>query len=242
MKVNILIPAAGLGSRFTQKEEYKSCSKPLIEVWRGQKMIDLVVENLLTGSRGYSVNFIFCVREDDVYNHLSSKYPDSRIIRVKELTRGPASTCLLAKEFINSKIPLIIANSDQYIHKFKLKRFLKFCKKYDAVLGTFFSQHPKNSYIKMNEENLVIEVKEKQVISNIATSGLHYWSCGEDFVNSAETMIREKDTVNNEYYVAPSYNYLQEDAKIGVYHFNEGFHWPIGTPEDLVKFKKEFEK
>lgn len=237
MKLNILIPLAGLGSRFTSAN-YQD-PKPMLEVL-GKKMIDLVVDNITEGKQKYHKNLIFCVRDEQIHQHLAAKYPDSRIIKVEELTKGPASTCLLAKEFINSNTPLLVTNSDQYIHQFKLKRFLKYCRDYDAVLGTFFSQHPKNSYIKLNDHNLVIEVREKQVISNIASSGLHYWARGQDFISSAEIMIEKQDMANNEYYVAPSYNYLSEESQIGVYHFNQGFHWPLGTPEDLELFKKEF--
>jgi hypothetical protein len=50
-------------------------------------------------------------------------------------------------------------------------------------------------------------------------------------------MIKNKDTTNGEYYVAPTYNYLiKRKLKIGIFMFNQ--HYPIGTPEQLKDFLK----
>jgi hypothetical protein len=82
-------------------------------------------------------------------------------------------------------------------------------------------------------------VKEKIVISNIATNGLHYWKFGKYFVDSAEEMIRGNDRYNGEFYIAPTYNYLiNKGKKILPYFFN--LHFPIGIPEDLEKYKNTY--
>ena len=82
----------------------------------------------------------------------------------------------------------------------------------------------------------MVEVKEKIVISNLATNGLHYWKHGKYFVKSAEEMIAQNDRYNGEFYVAPTYNYLIKDGKkVLPYFFN--LHFPIGVPEDLEKYQ-----
>jgi hypothetical protein len=52
------------------------------------------------------------------------------------------------------------------------------------------------------------------------------------FVSSAEEMISEEDRTNNEFYVAPTYNYLIKSGK-KILPFFYNLHFPIGTPEDL---------
>jgi dTDP-glucose pyrophosphorylase len=80
-------------------------------------------------------------------------------------------------------------------------------------------------------------VKEKEVISNVATNGFHWWKKGVFFVESVNQMKRNKDNVNGEYYVAPSYNYMiQRGMKVMPYAFN--MHYPIGTPKDYETYKK----
>jgi len=77
---------------------------------------------------------------------------------------------------------------------------------------------------------------EKEVISNIATNGIHWFRRGSDFVRGAEKMIEADDRVNGEFYIAPSVNYLiAEGLKVMPFFFN--LHFPIGTPEDLQKYE-----
>ena len=74
-------------------------------------------------------------------------------------------------------------------------------------------------------------------MSNYATNGLHYWSKAKYFYESCDEMFSRNDRVLNEFYVAPSYNYMiQNGKKVVQYFFNE--HHPIGIPRDLEKFKK----
>ena len=50
-------------------------------------------------------------------------------------------------------------------------------------------------------------------------------------------MIANNDRCNNEFYVAPSYNYLiKTGKKIINYHIDKNQHHPVGTPEDLERY------
>jgi len=111
-KLNVLIPMAGLGSRFAQKGY--TFPKPLIDVC-GKPMIQVVVENL-----NIDANYIFVVQKEhyEKYNlqhFLNLIKPDCKIVQVDGLTEGAACTTLLAREYIDNDNPLLIANSDQYI-------------------------------------------------------------------------------------------------------------------------------
>ena len=78
---------------------------------------------------------------------------------------------------------------------------------------------------------------EKQPISEHATVGIYWYKKGSKFVECAEAMIGKNDRVNNEFYFAPTYNYLiMENGKVGPYFVNE-FNG-LGTPEDLEEFLK----
>ena len=67
---------------------------------------------------------------------------------------------------------------------------------------------------------------------------MHFWKHGKDFVSSSEQMISLNDKYSNEFYVAPSYNYLiKEGKKILPFYYN--LHFPIGIPEDLMFFEEK---
>lgn len=233
-ELNVLIPMAGEGSRFAQAGY--SFPKPLIEV-NGKPMIQVVTENLNIKNAHY----IFIVRKDhyEKYNFesfLNSIAENCKIVISDAVTQGAACSCLLAKEYINNDIPLIIANSDQFV-EWDVNKFLSQMNNVDAGIASFEANHPKWSYAKLGEDGLVSEVAEKKVISKNATVGIYYWTKGKDFVNSAEKMIEENFRVNNEFYVCPTFNYLiQEKKKVKLFEVDK--MWGLGTPEDLDHYLK----
>ena len=88
------------------------------------------------------------------------------------------------------------------------------------------------SFARVDENGVVLEVAEKNPISDIATAGLYYWSRGSDFVKYAELMVEKNIRVNNEFYVCPVYNQAIEDGKIiNIYPIDKMIN--LGTPEDL---------
>jgi HAD superfamily hydrolase (TIGR01509 family) len=236
-KLNVLIPMAGAGSRF-EKAGY-TFPKPLIEV-NGKPMIQVVVENL-----NIDANYIFIVQKshrekynlDTLLNLIS---PNCNIIDVDGITEGAACTALLAKDLINNYNPLFFANSDQFVDWDSNEFMYKMNESnLDGGIVTFESTHPKWSFAKVDDSNLVTEVAEKNPISNNATVGFYYWKNGKDFVKYAESMIEKDIRVNNEFYVCPVFNEAISDGKkIKNYRINK--MWGIGTPEDLNIFLNEF--
>jgi len=239
LKMNVLIPMAGAGSRF-QKAGY-TFPKPLVDVI-GKPMIQLVVENL-----NIDANFIFVVQKEhrEKYNidtFLNLIAPNCQIIEVDGLTEGAACTALMAKEFINNNNPLFFANSDQFVEWDSNEFFYKMNENdCDGGIVTFNATHPKWSFAKVNEKGFVIEVAEKNPISDIATVGFYYWKHGSDFVKYAEKMIKENLRINNEFYVAPVFNQAIQDDKV-ISTFNVEKMWGIGTPEDLRYYLENYKQ
>jgi dTDP-glucose pyrophosphorylase len=158
------------------------------------------------------------------------------------MTEGAACTALLAKELINNNEELIIANSDQWVN-WNNQHFLTFLRDNNADGGivTFYSTHPKWSFIKLDDEGKVTAVAEKKPISNIATVGIYYFKKGKYFVEAAEQMIKKNIRTNNEFYIAPAYNeMIQVNKKILNYPIAE--MRGLGTPEDLSKFLENIDK
>jgi len=238
--MQVLIPCAGAGSRF-EKAGY-SFPKPLIAVknFNDKPMIQVVVENL-----GIPAIHTFIVRKEHTqqyhFKQLLNRIAKCNIVEVDHLTEGAACTTLLAKKFINNDEPLLIANSDQYIENFDWNKFMYSMQgdKIDGGILTFNNSHPKWSYVRLDDNGFVTEVKEKEVISNEATVGIYYWSKGSDYVKYAEQMIAKNVRVNNEFYVAPVYNEAIGDGKkVKIFHINK--MWGLGTPEDLTYFQDHF--
>lgn len=238
-KINILIPAAGAGSRFA-KEGYEK-PKPFIDVL-GKPMIMRVLDNLKVDNAHYIIILqkTYLENEKKLCEQISKDYNVS-FVSVESLTEGTACSVLHARELIDNDIPLMIANSDQIID-IDINDYINDCKNrnLDGSILCFTDKEksPKWSFVKMNNE-LIVEVKEKEVISDIATVGIYLFSKGSLFVDSAIDMIVRNDRVNNEFYTAPAYNYaIKNGAKIGCFLMNFDDMHGIGTPDDLQKYIK----
>lgn len=236
-KLNVLIPMAGAGSRFS-KAGY-TFPKPLIDV-QGKPMIQVVAENL-----NIKANFIYIVQKEhrEEYNLdtlLNLVTPGCKVVEVSELTEGAACTALLAKDYIDNDAPLFFANSDQFVEWDSNEFFYKMNEtEADGGIVTFRATHPKWSFAKVNEEGLVTKVAEKNPISDIATVGFYYWKHGSDFVKYAEQMIKQDIRVNNEFYVCPVYNEAIKDQK-EIRTFDIPKMWGLGTPEDLKYYLENY--
>jgi HAD superfamily hydrolase (TIGR01509 family) len=237
--LNVLIPMAGLGSRF-QSQGY-SFPKPLIDI-RGRPMIEVVVQSL-----NIRANYIFIVQKEH-YEKYNLKYllrliaPHCKIIQVNKITEGAACTTLLAKKLINNNEPLLIVNSDQFLNWNSSEIMYSFQNdNIDGGIVTFQSSHPKWSYAKIGQDGYIKEVAEKKPISRNATAGIYFWKKGKDYVRFAEKMINKNIRVNNEFYVCPVFNEaILEGKKFKISKIDKSDMWGIGTPEDLNYFLENY--
>lgn len=237
--LNIVIPMAGLGSRFA-KNGY-TLPKPLIEI-HGKPMIQVVINNLKCRE---AHRFIFICLKDHLEQYgLKDKFlswaPHCRIIAIETVTQGAACTVLLATDLIHNDDPLMIANSDQWID-ICVDNYLSDMKvrNLDGMMMTMTADDPKWSFVRLDGEGRIMEVVEKKVVSREATVGIYNFKRGRDFVTSAENMIKKRLTVNNEYYVAPVYNEMIAAGKsLGFYNIGEEGNgmYGLGKPEDLALF------
>ena len=232
-ELNILIPMAGLGSRF-QKAGY-TLPKPLIDVNK-KPMIQVAVENL-----NINAHYIYVVQKEHFEEYslralLNSISPGCTIVETDGFTEGAACTALLAKEFIDNNNPLFLANSDQFVEWDSIKFGQQMYEtKVDGGIVTFKSSNPNCSFVKLDENGLIEKVAEKDPISDLATVGFYYWRKGADFVKYAEQMISKNLRVNNEFYICPVYNEAINDGKsIGI--FGAKTYWSLGTPDALAYF------
>lgn len=237
--LNIVIPMAGLGSRFARAGY--TVPKPLIPV-HGVPMIRLVIANIAPSTPH---RFVFiCQRahaaEFGLREKLTAWAPGAEVIELDGLTEGAACTVLTARAQIDSDQPLMIANSDQYVD-IAIDPYVDAmaARGLDGLIMTMQADDPKWSFAALDGNGHVTRVVEKEVISTHATVGIYNFRRGADFVRAADQMIARNLRVNNEFYVAPVYNQLvEEGARIGVYDIGSAGSgmYGLGIPADLDAF------
>lgn len=236
--LNIVIPMAGHGSRFTAAGY--ALPKPLIPL-HGVSMIETVIANLAPRRRHH--RFLFLVQRVHCERYglddrLRDAAPGCEILTVDEVTAGAACTVLLARRMIDSAEPLMIANCDQWIDA-DIDDYLDAVDGLDGLIMTMHAEGEKWSYVRTGDDGLVEAVAEKQPISDQATVGIYNFARGADYVAAADAMIGRGLTVNGEYYVAPVYQlFVEAGARVGTWSVgavDDGMYG-LGTPEDLERF------
>jgi len=212
--LHILIPMGG-PARF-DSEEF-TYPKPLIEI-DGRPLIEQVVRCF--DRIGQDKQYIFVVSSSDCQQyHLDSVLElvtEHRciVIQLKKPTQGAACSALMAIEHIDNDEPLIISNSDHIIDydlNLVLDRFQR--RGVDAGTICFESVHPKWSFVRLDEEDKIVETAEKHPLSRDAIAGFYYFRKGSDFVRSAMAMIKKDASVNGSYFIAPVINELVLESK-----------------------------
>jgi dTDP-glucose pyrophosphorylase len=244
VSLNVVIPMAGLGSRFAEAGYTKP--KPFIDMW-GEPMIARVLENLAyPGAR-----YILIARrehieaEPNAVDRLRKRFPiEFRLI--DRVTEGAAATVLFARDDFANDAPMVIANCDQLIEG-GIGSMVDDClgRGLDGSVMVFRDEKrdPKWSFVRLDRDGLVSEAREKVAISDLATVGIYMFSRGVDFREAAIEMMVRNDRVNREFYTCPVYNYLVEwGRRIGVYTIAPHEMHGIGTPDDLVSYMSRHER
>lgn len=238
--INIMIPMAGKSQYFSESEF--PFPKPLIEI--GQRtVIEHVIQNL--SSAGPDVQFIFVLSSADCRKfHLDSTLNiitdhKCKIVRLDNETRGAACSALMAISHIANDHPLIIANSDQLFDD-SLKDLIAGLRDADAGVLTFESVHPRWSYVRLNEQGLVVETAEKRPISRHAIAGLYHFRHGRDFVEAAMRMIQKDSSINGNFYIAPTLNEMilqgkkVKTVKVDVHRYHTFY-----TPQKIKEYESQ---
>jgi len=236
--ITIVIPMAGLGSRFSEAG-YKD-PKPFIPV-NGRPMIHRVMENLWVDGAKF---ILVCLRHHVdqyhlVFNELQSSF-DVEVVSIESPTEGTAITVLAAHRKLNDAENLIIANSDQIISG-GISEFVHNAigRQVSGSILCFKDQdrNPKWSFARVDDSGAVVEVREKEPISDLATVGVYYFRTGREYIQATNDMIVKNERVNGEFYTCPVYNHLiAAGGKAVTYIIPESSMWGIGTPEDLNRY------
>lgn len=233
-KYNLLLPIAGKAQRFL--DAGYTMPKPLI-LANHKHVIDWSLESV-----DYSeCNLIFIVRLDHIYNFsidkiLKQKFGDDiQIVVLDKITRGALETCVLAEQYIDNDIPLLIYTPDVYFEpQFKPSTIPNDS---EGFLLTFLANSADHSYSQCDINGKVLRVVEKEVISEHANVGLYYFNSGKEFLKYGKEVIDNNMLVKNEFYIAPMYNLMIRDGKYVTCSDTEKMH-VLGTPSTLEFFSE----
>lgn len=185
--MNFILCLAGLGKRFTEKKIFTP--KYLLPIEQGQKktILEEIIENLPGSDCIASYTFVLNYRHEEYINKV--KYIAEKLVRSFNIflvndTNGQAETanialdllCRNVKDFDPQKDTIAFLNGDTVTKTDILEINKAFDIGAKGIIDTFFSNSENFSYVKTNKNNQVIQIVEKKVISNKATTGLYFFN------------------------------------------------------------------
>ena len=226
-----IIPMAGLSSRFF-KEGYTE-PKFKLPIW-GRSVFSRAVRSFENYFK--TDDFLFITTEEhDAPAFIQQEIKELgienfNIVTLHHATAGQAETVFLGTQDIPPSTPLIIFNIDTFRYNYKKPDFLQKC---DGYLEVFKGDGDHWSFVEPLDAIKVLRTTEKERVSDLCSDGLYYFKKKSLFDESFADAMMHKRTVNNEYYIAPLYNYLIVEEKKIYYQYIERSSIDFcGTPEE----------
>ena len=233
----VIIPLGGKGERFKNFGYTKP--KPLINVL-GREIICWLLDNL---NHSFITEIIIPYNAELLSyrfeDFLKFKYPklNFKFIFLDKQTEGAAETILIASQLITSDNNIICIDGDNFFNIDILKLYSENTNK-NCIFGFYDSNtDPIYSYLKINNKNQIIEIKEKNKISDIACCGIYCFQNKDTLQNMCKYVLNNKIKQNNEYYISNVYseminhNYILDAIIIPQQHFI-----CLGTPLQVKIF------
>lgn len=162
-----------------------------------------------------SSNYCFVLHDSKEARHFADIYlkdwfNDCRVCFISHFTQGAAmsSLCGLGMLSDDSNEPIIIDLADIYFET-DIIPFDNINLDISGIAFSFKSSLPKYSYFKLDQDGLIIEAKEKAVISDNASAGVYCFRNPTILLEAiAYTLKNNKYMYNNLYYVCPLFNGL----------------------------------
>jgi len=235
----ILIPLGGLGKRF--KDLGYKLPKPLINVM-GKPIIFWLLDNI--NMNNMELIYIPYNKELSKYNfeeRLLKRYPNNnfKFLKLTENTRGAAETINISlnKLEINDQEILCLDGDNFYLTDI----VSKWNKKNRIIIFKDNSTETVYSYIKLNKESKVLEIKEKNKISDIACSGAYGFNSWKKLNQYCKKVIDNNIMQKNEFYTSTVIQEMINDSiNFDISHVDNDKYICLGTPLHVRLFCNNF--
>lgn len=239
--MNIIVPIAGANS-VPERTEY---IKSLQEIER-KTILQHAFEAL---QPVIAAHFVVVIKREDVNKyHLDNVVkllrPESEVMIAEGETMGAACTCMLAVDKLDLEQPLLIVGSDQVLAVPYADILANFqAHDYDGGVAIFEDVHPRWSYVRLDQDDYVIEAAEKRPISKNATAGFYYFKKARFFMEAAQSMIMKGASVNGKFYICPTFNeMILKQQIIGVYRVNKDQYFNFNNTSGIDAYRSYLQK
>lgn len=235
--MNIIIPLGGKGERFS-KNGYL-VPKPLIQIFN-KKMIEHVIDNLnINLNDKIFIIYNYSLDNFNFSDIITTKYPNINIIKIND-TKGAVETLFIGINYIINNLSYhnksLILDCDTFYTENIIDIFNK--SNNNMVFYTKnYNINPIYSYIKINEEFIIIDIKEKNKISDNANTGAYAFIDIKILYDYCKYVLDNNITFKNEPYTSCVISeMIKQNIIFKGFELNNECVISVGTPDDLEKY------
>ena len=238
----ICIPLGGIGQRY--KNNNYSKPKAIINVF-GKTIISYLLDNLNLDNIDYIyIPYNYEYKKFNFEETLKKNYSqiNFKFFCLKNNTRGAAETLNIAINNLNEcrDIPIICLDSDNFYLCDVISKWNG-----QNCVFTFVDKNNSNiySYIKCNDNNEIINIKEKESISQYACTGAYGFNSIKQLLKYSQKIIEQNITQKNEFYTSGVIKEMLNDNIIFKnININAKNLICLGTPLQLKLFYNNYPK
>jgi dTDP-glucose pyrophosphorylase len=201
-------------------------------LWAIESLNGLIVDNLL-------IVVLAEHRTDYKLDKLledNCKFPYT-IVAIDDITEGQLCTVLSAENYMKFDRDILIISSDTLVISDIKDVIMDRNSSSNGIISTMVSNIGDNwSFVRIDDNNNVIEVAEKNRISDYISTGLYYFKSTLEFLKYAHQLIQLNIRVNGEFYIIPVYDLMLKD-KLNFKIANSIQMWDMGNPEAKEAFE-----
>jgi len=241
--MNIFILCAGKGTRFES-----IYPKPL-NLINGKPMIYHTIKSLnLEKVKDYNLYIIYNKKLENCNfkQILINMFPCIKFnfILIDYYTRGASESAYIGIQSIYNQInnKNIIFIDNDTIYPEETYEYLN--KNYESnFIFTNYNNEKEHiySYVSINKDNYIIDIKEKEKISDIICIGCYGFKNKDEFINIFKNILQENEKTRNEFYMSLIYKFIiQNNKQIQNITINKTIS--LGTPQQLIDKKLQIDK
>lgn len=230
----VIIPLGGIGNRF-KKENYTK-PKALIDIL-GKPILYYLIENINSSIELLYIPYNKEYEKYDFENLLIHDFPNIRFkfLKLEKNTLGAAHTINIALNNLDIKdMPILCLDSDA----FYTDDIVKLWNSENKIFNFIDTQeNPIFSYIKLDKENYIVDIKEKEKISDLACSGAYGFNSYKQLLKYTQKILDNNIRQKDEFYTSGViYQMIQDNIQFKNHSIDLNNFFSIGTPIQVNEF------
>lgn len=234
MGLKVIIPMAGKGTRL--RPHTLLIPKALINV-ADRKIIDYIMD-MLSGVEVDEYIFIIGHLGEQVKEYLNKAYPSlKKVFLIQDKPKGLGHAVSIALDYIQPEDKLLIILGDLIFFS-DIKKVINTTPYGEHRISVITVEDPCRYGVVVLDKNgkYIKEMVEKpqKIISNLAISGIYYFSKAEPLANSVEYIIKNEIKTKGEYQLTDAMmEMIRRGEKIGIFTTDEIYD--CGSKEKLIE-------